>query len=76
VILPLIGETMTNDILKVTGSFRTFLFAIAFLSIGLETDFKNLRNQVAGGKPVHLYIVGQALNIILTLIFARILFGL
>lgn len=75
VILPLIGETMTNDILKVTGSFRTFHFAIAFLSIGLETDFKNLRSQVAGGKPVHLYIVGQTLNIILTLIFAWILFG-
>ena len=76
VILPLIGETMTTDILKVTGSFRTFLFAVAFLSIGLETDFKNLRRQVAGGKPLQLYIVGQALNIVLTLIFAWILFGL
>ena len=76
VILPLIGEAMTTDILKVTGSIRTFLFAVAFLSIGLETDFKNLKRQVSGGKPVHLYIVGQALNIVLTLIFALILFGL
>jgi uncharacterized membrane protein YadS len=76
VILPLIGEAMTTDILKVTGSIRTFLFAVAFLSIGLETDFKNLKRQVAGGKTVQLYIVGQALNILLTLIFAWILFGL
>ena len=69
------GEVMSTNILKLTGSIRTFLFAIAFLSIGLETDFKTLKTQISGGKPVQLYIVGQSLNLILTLIFALILFG-
>jgi uncharacterized integral membrane protein (TIGR00698 family) len=76
IILPTIGETLLTETLKLTASIRTFLFAIAFLSIGLETDFKSLKNQISGGKPVQLYIVGQALNIIITLIFAWILFGL
>jgi uncharacterized integral membrane protein (TIGR00698 family) len=76
IILPTIGETLLTDTLKLTASIRTFLFAIAFLSIGLETDFKSLKTQISGGKPVQLYIVGQALNLIITLIFAWILFGL
>jgi uncharacterized membrane protein YadS len=67
---------MLAQTLGITGSIRTFLFAIAFLSIGLETDFKNLKKQISGGKPVQLYIVGQLVNIILTLIVAWILFGL
>ena len=75
VVLPIMGEVMSTNILKLTGSIRTFLFAIAFLSIGLETDFKTLKTQISGGKPVQLYIVGQSLNLILTLIFAWILFG-
>jgi len=75
VVLPIMGEMMLTDILKLTGSIRTFLFAVAFLSIGLETDFKTLKTQISGGKPVQLYIVGQSLNLILTLIFAWILFG-
>jgi uncharacterized integral membrane protein (TIGR00698 family) len=75
VVLPIMGEMILTDILKLTGSIRTFLFAVAFLSIGLETDFKTLKTQISGGKPVQLYIVGQSLNLILTLIFAWILFG-
>ena len=75
VVLPLMGEMMLTGILKLTGSIRTFLFAIAFLSIGLETDFKTLKTQISGGKPVQLYVVGQSLNLIITLIFAWILFG-
>jgi uncharacterized membrane protein YadS len=75
VMLPIMGEAMSTNILKVTGGIRTFLFAIAFLSIGLESDFKSLKKQISGGKPVGLYIAGQSLNIILTLIFAWLLFG-
>ncbi|MEJ2127056.1 MAG: putative sulfate exporter family transporter [Candidatus Bathyarchaeota archaeon] len=75
VVLPAIGESTLTDFLKISGSIRTFLFAVAFLSIGLETDFKSLKTQISGGKPVHLYIVGQALNLIITLVFAWMLFG-
>jgi len=75
VMVPIMGEARSTNILKVTGGIRTFLFAIAFLSIGLESDFKSLKKQILGGKPVRLYIAGQSLNIILTLIFAWLLFG-
>lgn len=76
IVLPMIGEFNLSEITRITGSMRTFLFAIAFLSIGLETDFRGLKRQISGGKPVYLYIVGQAFNIVLTLIFAWILFGI
>ena len=74
VLIPTMGDVMVHNILRVTGGIRTFLFAIAFLSIGLESKFANLRVQIAGGKPVHLYIVGQFMNIVLTLIIAWALF--
>jgi len=76
ILMPTMGEVKLNNILKITGGIRTFLFAIAFLSIGLETDFKSLRKQILGGKPVQLYVVGQAFNLILTFVMAMILFGL
>lgn len=75
VMIPIMGEAMSTSILKLTGSIRTFLFAIAFLSIGLESDFKSFKKQISVGKPVRLYIAGQSLNIVLTLIFAWLLFG-
>lgn len=76
VMTPIMGEATSTNILRLTGGIRTFLFAVAFLSIGLESDFKSLKKQILGGKPVLLYIAGQSLNIILTLIFAWLLFGL
>jgi len=76
VFLPIIGESSLTEILKITGSIRTYLFAVAFLSIGLETNFTSIKSQISGGKPVQLYIVGQSLNIIMTLLFAWILFGI
>jgi uncharacterized integral membrane protein (TIGR00698 family) len=75
IVLPLMGEGQLSGILTVTKGIRTILFAIAFLSIGLETNFKSLRSQILGGRPVQLYLVGQAFNIILTLIAAWLLFG-
>jgi uncharacterized integral membrane protein (TIGR00698 family) len=76
VMTPVMGEATSANILRLTGGIRTFLFTVAFLSIGLESNFKSLKKQILGGKPVLLYIAGQSLNIILTLIFAWLLFGL
>jgi uncharacterized integral membrane protein (TIGR00698 family) len=76
IVLPIVGESSLVEVLKITGSIRTYLFAVAFLSIGLETNFASIKNQISGGKPVQLYIVGQFLNIIITLFFAWILFGI
>lgn len=76
ILMPTMGDVKLNSILKITGGIRTFLFAIAFLSIGLETDFKSLRKQILGGRPVQLYVFGQAFNLILTFVMAWLLFGL
>jgi heme/copper-type cytochrome/quinol oxidase subunit 4 len=40
---------------------------LAFTSIGLDTNFKELAKQMQGGKVLWLYIVGQLFNIALTL---------
>ncbi|UCG45651.1 MAG: putative sulfate exporter family transporter [Candidatus Bathyarchaeota archaeon] len=74
ILIPMMGEPALNDILRSTSNIRTFLFAAAFLSIGLESDLKSLGRQIQGGRPVNLYVVGQTFNIILTLVVAWLLF--
>lgn len=54
---------------------REWLFCLAFVSIGLETNFRDLAHHLRGGKPVLLYIVGQSLNLLLTLVMAWLMFG-
>jgi hypothetical protein len=43
---------------------------MAFVSIGLESNFRDLARQVQGGRPLVLYIVGQTFNLVLTLLVA------
>lgn len=66
VLQPTIGEAQTADVIKHLGQFKNWAFALAFTSIGLETNFKNLTKEMNGGQPVTLYIVGQVFNIVLT----------
>jgi len=54
--------------------FRGWFFCLAFASIGLATDFRELKSYFKGGKPLILYICGQTFNLILTLIMAYIMF--
>ena len=60
------GVEATNGVIKHLKEFQNWAFALAFTSIGLETNFKELSAQVQGGKPFQLYIVGQVFNLILT----------
>jgi uncharacterized integral membrane protein (TIGR00698 family) len=53
---------------------RNFWFALAFVSIGLETKFTDLVS-LEGGRPAFAFIGAQAFNIIWTLILAWLLFG-
>ena len=58
----------------VTKDFRGWCFCLAFVSIGLETNFRQLASQLRGGKPLLLYVAGQSLNLILTLLMAYLMF--
>ena len=59
-----------------TKNLRGWLFCLAFASIGLSTNFKELKKHFTGGKPLILYVCGQTLNLGLTLLMAYIMFYL
>jgi uncharacterized membrane protein YadS len=54
--------------------FRGWFFTLSFVSIGLATNFRELKEHFKGGKPLILYAFGQSLNLILTLVMAYIMF--
>ena len=56
------------------GELRTWWFALAFMSIGLETRFLDMA-KMEGGRPAAAFIVAQAVNVVWTLILAYLLFG-
>jgi uncharacterized membrane protein YadS len=56
------------------GGFRTFWFALAFTSIGLETRFGELA-ALGGGRPAAAFLIAQGFNILWTLLLAYLLFG-
>ena len=68
-------EMVTAMIKGSTKTFRGWFFCLAFVSIGLETQVKDLLPYFQGGKPLVLYLCGQTLNIILTLAMAYLMFG-
>ena len=69
--LPLVEK---NVIKAVTNPLRGLFFCLAFVSIGLESNFRDLASQLVGGKPIILYIIGQSFNLALTLFIAWIAF--
>ena len=54
--------------------FRGWFFCLAFVSIGLATNFRELAHHFKGGKPLILYVCGQSLNLVLTLIMSYVMF--
>lgn len=75
VFVPVLGAKGTEAITEVTKGFRGWFFAMAFVAIGLESNFRRLTKHLAGGKPIILYAVGQSVNIVLTLLVAWLAFG-
>lgn len=65
---------MTNGANKFTVPMRGWFFALAFVSIGLACNFRELAHYFKGGKPIILYVCGQSLNLVLTLTMAYIMF--
>ncbi|WP_417375526.1 YeiH family protein [Gimesia maris] len=68
----LIVPAMVKESSKV---FRGWFFCLAFVSIGLETNFRELAKFLKGGKPLILYVCGQSLNLLLTLLMAWLMFS-
>jgi uncharacterized membrane protein YadS len=54
--------------------FRGWFFCLSFVSIGLATNFRELKEHLVGGKPFILYVFGQSFNLMLTLVVAYIMF--
>ena len=53
---------------------RTAWFALAFTCIGLETRFTDLVG-MESGRPIVVFLLAQAVNIVWTLFAAYLLFG-
>jgi uncharacterized membrane protein YadS len=84
ILTPLFGGLFEGDGMKlvesgiikaVTNPLRGWFFCLAFVSIGLESNFRELAKQMEGGKPLILYVVGQTFNLILTLVMAWLAFS-
>lgn len=56
------------------GGLRNWWFALAFVSIGLETRFTDLLS-MEGGRPLLAFLIGQAANVVWTLLLAYLIFG-
>jgi uncharacterized integral membrane protein (TIGR00698 family) len=63
-----------GDTRGLLNGVRTAWFALAFLSIGLETSMSELV-KTGGGRPVAAFLGGQLFNIVVTLLLAYLLFG-
>ncbi len=70
----LTSPLIANGMLSITKAVKSWCFALAFLSIGLATDFRALAHYFKGGKPVILYVCGQSFNLALTLFMAWVMF--
>ncbi len=78
VLVPIFGspEAVEKQIIKpMTANVRGWLFCMAFVAIGLESNFKALAGQMIGGKPIYLYLIGQTFNLALSLLAAWLAFG-
>ncbi len=70
----LTSSLFNNGLLSFTKPIKSWCFALAFLAIGLASNFRELAYHFKGGKPVILYVCGQSFNLALTLFMAWIMF--
>ena len=66
IIQPIYGGAEVKAINTVLDQYKNWAFVLAFTSIGLDTNFRDIIKQLQGGKVLWLYIVGQLFNIALT----------
>lgn len=66
IILPYFGSDSVKAINATLDQYKNWCFVMAFLCIGLDTNFKSIWKSMQGGKTLCLYIVGQTFNVLLT----------
>jgi len=71
---PFMGPDAAKATAKACKSYRSWFFALCFVSIGLETNFKELVT-VGGGRPAVAYWLSQTANAIWTLLIVWILWS-
>lgn len=70
----LLAPALVASTKSAVAATRTLLFALAFVSIGLETDLTGLL-RLDGGRPLASFLCAQAFNIVWTLLLAWLVFG-
>lgn len=65
-VVPSVGPESAAVVSKLCKAYRSFFFAMAFVCIGLETNFKELVT-VGGGRPAAAYWIAQIANAFWTL---------
>lgn len=74
IIEPSMGKKAAKAAAGACKSYRSWFFAICFVAIGLETDFKELVS-VGGGRPAIAYWISQTANAVWTLFISWILWS-
>jgi uncharacterized membrane protein YadS len=74
IVEPAMGAEATSTVLGMTKGYRGWFFALAFVSIGLETRFKDLV-AMGKGRPALAFITAQAVNIVWTLLIVWLLWS-
>jgi len=69
------GSAIVSATTAVSKDLRAWFFGLAFVCIGLDVDFAEVRRNLRGGKPLMLYVCGQTLNLVLTLAMSWLMFG-
>ena len=68
-------QESVDKMLTITKPLKSWLFTLAFVSIGLDSRITDLVKMCKGGKPIKLYIIGQTFNLVITLLAAWIFFS-
>ena len=69
-----LGDGLVDATAGLLRGLRTWLFALAFVCIGLETRLRDLLS-MEGGRPAAAFVIAQAANVLWTLLLAWLLFG-
>lgn len=70
----LLDPSLAREVKPGLNGLRNFWFALAFVSIGLETHFGDLV-RMEGGRPALAFTGAQLFNVVWTLLLAWLLFG-